>query len=45
MIPAGVDSLRHQNCGIAEHHGRWEIHYDPYSVSTVWLRDHHRGGC
>lgn len=39
-----LDPLRHQDSGIAEHNGHWEIHYDPYSVSTVWLRDHHRGG-
>jgi len=36
--------LRHQDSGIAGHNGRWEIHYDPYDVSRVWLRDHHRGG-
>jgi len=39
-----LNPLRHQDSGIAEHNGRWEIHYDPYNVSTVWLRDHHRGG-
>jgi hypothetical protein len=39
-----LDPLRHQDSGVAAHNGRWEIHYDPYSVSTVWLRDHHRAG-
>lgn len=39
-----LNPLRHQGSGIAEHNGRWEIHYDPYDVSRVWLRDHHRGG-
>jgi hypothetical protein len=39
-----LDPLRHQDSGVTEHNGRWEIHYDPYSVSTVWVRDHHRGG-
>ncbi len=39
-----LDPLRHQDSGTAGHSGRWEIHYDPYSVSTAWLRDHHRGG-
>lgn len=39
-----LNPLRHQDSGVAEHNGRWEVHYDPYSVNTVWLRDHHRGG-
>jgi len=39
-----LDPLRHLDSGVTEHHGRWEIHYDPYDVSRVWLRDHHRGG-
>jgi hypothetical protein len=41
---AALDPLRHHDSGITEHNGRWEIHYDPYEVSTIWLRDHHRGG-
>lgn len=39
-----LNPLRHQDSGIAEHNGRWEIHYDPYQISRIWLRDHHRGG-
>lgn len=39
-----LDPLRHQDSGIGEHNGRWEIHHDPYEVATIWLRDHHRGG-
>jgi putative transposase len=22
----------------------WEVHYDPYDVSHVWVRNHHAGG-
>ena len=39
-----LDPLRHQDSGIGEHNGRWEIHHDPYEVTTIWLRDHHHGG-
>ncbi|MEU0480964.1 Mu transposase C-terminal domain-containing protein [Streptosporangium sp. NPDC006013] len=24
--------------------GRWEVHYDPYDVTRVWIRNHYRGG-
>lgn len=36
--------LRRQDSGIGGHHGRWEVHYDPYDVSRVWVRNHHQGG-
>ncbi|GAA1330986.1 hypothetical protein GCM10009647_070750 [Streptomyces sanglieri] len=31
--------LRSQHSGVVEQKGLWEIHYDPYDVSRVWLRD------
>jgi putative transposase len=31
--------LRRQYSGVVEKKGLWEIHYDPYDVSRVWLRD------
>ncbi|ELP62012.1 hypothetical protein STRTUCAR8_08298 [Streptomyces turgidiscabies Car8] len=31
--------LRRQHSGVAEKKGLWEIHYDPYDVSRVWVRD------
>lgn len=31
--------LRHRSSGDARHDGRWEVHYDPYDLSRVWLRD------
>lgn len=24
--------------------GLWEVHYDPYDLGHVWVRDHHAGG-
>jgi hypothetical protein len=30
--------------GITSRGGRWEVHYDPYDVSRIWVRDHHWGG-
>ncbi|MEV2257316.1 Mu transposase C-terminal domain-containing protein [Streptomyces anulatus] len=31
--------LRRQHSGVAEKKGLWEIHYDPYDVSRIWVRD------
>ena len=39
-----LNPFRQQPSGIKEHNGRWEIHYDPYDVSRIWLRDHWNGG-
>jgi len=25
-------------------HGRWEVHYDPYDISRIWVRNHHDRG-
>ncbi|MGH3722061.1 MAG: Mu transposase C-terminal domain-containing protein [Pseudonocardiaceae bacterium] len=30
--------------GITSRGGRWEVHFDPYDVSRIWVRDHHHGG-
>ena len=29
---------------VAAMRGRWEVHYDPYDLSRVWVRDHTGGG-
>ena len=39
----GLNPLRRQPSGIKEKKDLWEIHHDPYDVSRVWVRDHHRG--
>lgn len=33
-----------QNSGVAARGGRWEVHFDPYDVSRIWVRNHHHGG-
>lgn len=32
---------RRQPSGVAGKGTRWEIHYDPYDVSRIWVRNHH----
>jgi hypothetical protein len=39
-----LNPLRHQHSGVAARRGLWEVHYDPYDVSRVWVRDHWNGG-
>lgn len=31
--------MRRQHSGVTEKKGLWEIHYDPYDVSRIWVRD------
>jgi hypothetical protein len=35
---------RRQNSGITVKGGLWEVHYDPYDLSHVWVRDTRAGG-
>jgi putative transposase len=35
---------RRQHSGIGRKKGLWEVHYDPYDVTRVWVRNHHDGG-
>jgi hypothetical protein len=39
-----LNPLRLQRSGVTDRKDLWEIHYDPYDVSRVWVRDHWRGG-
>ena len=39
-----LNPFRQQPSGVKEHKDRWEIHYDPYDVSRIWVRDHWNGG-
>ena len=39
-----LNPLRLQRSGVTDRRDLWEIHYDPYDVSQVWVRDHWRGG-
>ncbi len=39
-----LNPYRRQHSGITAHSGRWEIHHDPYDISRIWVRNHHKGG-
>jgi putative transposase len=39
-----LNPYRRQNSGIKGKHGRWEVRYDPYDISRIWIRNHHHGG-
>lgn len=39
-----LNPYRGQNSGMAALKNQWEIHYDPYDVSRVWVRNHQDGG-
>lgn len=39
-----LNPFRRQHSGVDHHKGQWEVHYDPYDVSRVWVRNHHDSG-
>ncbi|MGB8202413.1 MAG: Mu transposase C-terminal domain-containing protein, partial [Pseudonocardiaceae bacterium] len=39
-----LNPYRRQHSGIERKKGLWEVHYDPYDVTRVWVRNHHDGG-
>src|SRR5260370_39221050 len=39
-----LNPFRQQPSGVKEHKNLWEVHYDPYDVSRIWVRDHWNGG-
>lgn len=41
---AELGPYRRMSSGVTAKGGRWEVHYDPYDLSRIWVRDHHRGG-
>jgi putative transposase len=41
---AELNPLRRQPSGISVRKQLWEVHYDPYDVSRVWLRNHWESG-
>jgi Mu transposase, C-terminal len=41
---AELAPYRRLSSGLAAREGRWEVHYDPYDLTRIWVRDHHRGG-
>jgi putative transposase len=41
---SALNPYRRQHSGITASNGRWEVHYDPYDVTRVWIRNHIDGG-
>jgi hypothetical protein len=41
---AELNPFRMQHSGVTARKGLWEVHYDPYDISRVWVRDHWNGG-
>lgn len=41
---SALNPYRRQHSGVSSQNGRWEVHYDPYDVTRIWLRNHHEGG-
>jgi len=41
---AELNPLRMQHSGVTARKGLHEIHYDPYDISRIWVRDHWNGG-
>lgn len=39
-----LNPYRGQDSGIKALKNLWEIHYDPYDITRVWIRNHHDGG-
>ena len=41
---AELNPYRRTGSGITAQNGRWELHYDPYDITQIWIRNHHGGG-
>ncbi|WP_436776912.1 Mu transposase C-terminal domain-containing protein [Yinghuangia sp. YIM S09857] len=39
-----LTSYRRQPSGTGPDGTRWEVHFDPYDISRVWIRNHHADG-
>jgi len=39
-----LNPLRMQHSGVTARKGLHEVHYDPYDISRIWVRDHRDGG-
>jgi putative transposase len=44
LVSAALRRHARQPSGVAAKKNRWEIHYDPYDVSRIWVRNHRDGG-
>ncbi|WP_433192145.1 Mu transposase C-terminal domain-containing protein [Nocardia sp. CA-107356] len=41
---AELTPYRRQHSGVNARKGLWEVHYDPYDVTRIWVRNHRDGG-
>ncbi|KAF0964678.1 hypothetical protein MLGJGCBP_02167 [Rhodococcus sp. T7] len=41
---AALTPYRRQHSGVNARKGLWEVHYDPYDVTRIWVRNHYDGG-
>ena len=39
-----LNPYRRQKSGIKNKQDRWQVRYDPYDISRIWIRNHHHGG-
>jgi putative transposase len=39
-----LNPCRRQDSGVTGRNGRWEVHYDPYDITRIWVRNHHGSG-
>ncbi|WP_231929451.1 integrase [Micromonospora inositola] len=39
-----LNDYRRAHSGVTAKKGLWEVHYDPYDVTRIWVRNHHHGG-
>jgi putative transposase len=39
-----LNPYRRQHSSVDSRNGQWEVHYDPYDVSRIWVRNHHDDG-
>ena len=39
-----LNPYRRQHSGVAHKNGQWQVHFDPYDISRVWVRNHHQSG-
>lgn len=39
-----LNPYRRQHSGVTSRKGLWEVRYDPYDLSQIWIRNHRDGG-
>jgi transposase InsO family protein len=39
-----LNPYRRQHSGVTAKRGLWEVRYDPYDLTQIWIRDHHGDG-